>query len=114
MGRLTPSFSAFQSATCSGALGGELGFHPSGRDQVAGMSRVLGDLHLATEPAVISFGFLLLPNEVTHEVAQQPGAGTVTPLGRFGELVFEVFIDAEGDGRFAPGLAPMCYSVITW
>jgi hypothetical protein len=55
--------------------------------------------------------FLLLPNEVTHEVAQQLCAGTVAVLGGCSELLFQAFIDPEGEGCFADGLAPMCYAV---
>jgi hypothetical protein len=67
--------------TCGGAPGGESGSYFSGGGQVAGIGRVLADLHLAPEPGVMFSCFLLLSNEVTHEVTQQLGASAVAALG---------------------------------
>jgi hypothetical protein len=55
--------------------------------------------------------FLLLPNEVSHEVSQQLRTRAVTLLGCRCELIFQAFIDAEGESRFTHGLIPLCYTV---
>ena len=43
-------------------------------------------MHLAAEPCVMLGGLVLLPNEVTHEIAQKLRGIAVTAFGCVGEL----------------------------
>ena len=51
-------------------------------------------------------GLLLLPNEVTHEIAQKLRGIAVTGFGGVGELGLQRLIDPESKGCFAHGLTP--------
>ncbi|WP_177325815.1 hypothetical protein [Pseudomonas sp. BAY1663] len=56
-------------------------------------------------------GFVLLPYEITHEVAQQLGTGAVTRFRGLGKFALQCVVDAEGKGGFTHFLAPRC---VTW
>jgi hypothetical protein len=55
-------------------------------------------------------GLLLLPNEVTHEVAQKLRCIAVTAFGGVGELGLQRLIDPESKGCFVHGLIPRVLS----
>jgi hypothetical protein len=59
-------------------------------------------------------GLLLLPNEVTHEIAQKLRGIAVTAFGGVGELGLQRLIDPESKGCFAHGSTLMCYQISTW
>ena len=60
----------------------------------------------AAEPCVMLGALLLLPNEVTHEIAQKLRGSPVTAFGGVGELRLQRLIDPESKGCFAHGQPP--------
>jgi hypothetical protein len=72
--RSRPFGGRFKPTVCCCPLGRKFGFDLRGWNQVANIGRVKADLHLATQPDVVLGRFLLLLDEVPHEVPQQLGA----------------------------------------
>ena len=85
-------------------------------DQLSGICLVDAILDLTSEPGVVFDRFLLVPDEVAHEVAQQLRPGAIARLGGIGELGLERLVDPEGEGGFGQRCSPrswVCYRVYT-
>jgi hypothetical protein len=91
--------------------GGGFGFGLVCGKDVAGVGCVYSCLHLTTKPHIVFGCFLLLPNEVAHEITQELRPRSIPGPGGLGKLGFQRLIDAKGEGCIGHDSGPGCYRI---